>query len=70
MSKDPAERFLETKEGMSFPDCMDCMHYVRPGRTCPAFPNGIPTDIHRARIRHREVRPDQVGAYVFTPDGE
>lgn len=68
MSKDPSERFLETAAAAKFPDCTWPKHHIRATRSCPAFPDGVPIDIRRARVKHRTVRPDQVGDYVYTPE--
>lgn len=53
-----------------FPDCIDCKLFNRTTRTCAAYPGGIPRDILEADAQHREVRADQKGAFVFTPDSE
>lgn len=68
--KDPAERFLASVDEMILADCVTCRHFRRHNNTCPAYPAGVPTDILEVDARHREVRPDQVGEYVYTPEAE
>lgn len=69
MTKDPAERFvLNTMEGINLPDCFTCLHFRRNARKCAAYPEGIPKEIIQGRATHREVRPDQVGHTIYTPE--
>lgn len=41
-----------------FPDhpvlCLECRHYVRSDRVCRAFPRGIPEEIRRGDVDHRD----------------
>ncbi len=46
-------------------DCAGCKHYPRHSFSCPAFPEEIPEEIRFNVVKHREVRPDQTGDYVF-----
>jgi len=51
-------------------DCKLCKHkiekkYLLDEYTCKAFPKSIPRDILRNWVKHREVRPDQEGEWVF-----
>jgi len=36
--------------------CMFCFH-LKPGRTCTAFPDGIPKEIHSNHFDHRQPYP-------------
>jgi len=49
------------------PLCLGCKHFQSRKLTCPAFPNGIPSDVLEGFLPHVEVLPDQKGAYVFEP---
>ncbi len=45
-------------------DCGGCIHFDI-SLNCPAFPEGIPENLLLNFEKHREVRSDQVGEYVF-----
>ena len=60
---------LEGDTGIKFADCGTCVH-LREGRTCSAFPDGIPDDIWGAEVKHREVRADQVGGTTYVERGD
>jgi len=47
------------------PLCLGCKHFQSRKLACPAFPNGIPSDVLEGFLPHVEILPDQKGAYVF-----
>ena len=49
------------------PLCLGCKHFQSRKLACPAFPNGIPSDVLEGFLPHVEVLPGQKGAYVFEP---
>jgi len=49
------------------PLCLGCKHFRSRELACPAFPNGIPSDVLEGFLPHVEVLPGQRGAYVFEP---
>lgn len=61
------ERFSTGREDVIYPDCPRCVHYDRIRMNCAAYPKGVPEPIRTGGETHRTVRPDQVGADVFTP---
>ena len=49
------------------PLCLGCKHFRSRKLACPAFPNGIPSDVLEGFLPHVEILPDQKGAYIFEP---
>ena len=49
------------------PLCLGCKHFQSRKLACPAFPDGIPSDVLEGFLPHVEVLPGQKGAYVFEP---
>lgn len=49
------------------PVCMDCKHFFtnQKGKSCVAFPGGIPDDIWIGGKSHNTVRDDQQNEIVF-----
>lgn len=58
-----------TAEAWRLPDCATCKHFER-GRTCPAFPWGIPRAFLEGDEQHRTADPEQMFDVVYTPEEE
>lgn len=44
--------------------CTGCKHFDIMNLKCPAYPNGIPTNLLTGDENHLKVRKDQVGKFV------
>ncbi len=55
---------MESKVSMRS-DCVYCKHFDIRNKKCPAFPKGVPFEIYSNNVKHREIRGDQYGTFVF-----
>jgi len=46
-------------------DCATCKHCINRDDKCLAFPEKIPVEIYGNWVKHREVRKDQKGKWIY-----
>ena len=75
-----AERLYKEKTDMLYLDdrheilsiyesqCSHCKNFEKWDYFCDAYPNGIPDELLEGTEKHNEVRNDQVGTTIFTPE--